>query len=170
MLICTYGVGATGITLTRSHTVILLDRPWTPGDVLQAEDRVRRIGQKSSVVTSLWVSQFPVDNKLDQLLQTKDSHCQIVLDKASAASRKWFSDDCLQTGNIRTKTTSQSIRAFFQPEQNKSIDVHGAKMNDTSISASSTPAVCSSWNVRECEEEATSTSNSVMSELLKQLL
>ncbi len=35
VLICTYGVGATGLTLTRSHTVILLDRPWTPGDVMQ---------------------------------------------------------------------------------------------------------------------------------------
>ena len=31
VLICTYGVGATGITLTRANTVILLDRPWTPG-------------------------------------------------------------------------------------------------------------------------------------------
>jgi SNF2 family DNA or RNA helicase len=47
VLICTFGVGSTGITLTRSHTVILLDRPWTPGDTAQAEDRVRRIGQVS---------------------------------------------------------------------------------------------------------------------------
>ena len=34
VLICTYGVGATGITLTKSHKVILLDRPWTPGKLL----------------------------------------------------------------------------------------------------------------------------------------
>lgn len=40
-----------GLTLTRSHTVILLDRPWTPGDTAQAEDRVRRIGQ----VTLLYI-------------------------------------------------------------------------------------------------------------------
>ena len=59
VLICSFGVGSTGITLTRSHTVVLLDRlvkiiygwrgvcymcpccsigrPWTPGDVMQAE-------------------------------------------------------------------------------------------------------------------------------------
>jgi SNF2 family DNA or RNA helicase len=38
VLICTYGVGATGLTLTASHTVMLLDRPWTPGDVMQVID------------------------------------------------------------------------------------------------------------------------------------
>ena len=37
VLILTYGVGSTGITLTRSHTVVLMDRPWTPGDTAQAE-------------------------------------------------------------------------------------------------------------------------------------
>ena len=45
VLICTYGVGSTGLTLTRSHTVVLVDRPWSPGDLLQAEDRIRRIGR-----------------------------------------------------------------------------------------------------------------------------
>ena len=35
VIICTYGVGSTGLTLTRSHRIILLDRPWTPGDARQ---------------------------------------------------------------------------------------------------------------------------------------
>lgn len=43
------GAGGVGLTLTAACTVILVDRPWTPGDVNQAEDRVRRIGQKRPV-------------------------------------------------------------------------------------------------------------------------
>ena len=31
VLVLTLGVGSVGITLTKSHTVVLLDRPWTPG-------------------------------------------------------------------------------------------------------------------------------------------
>ena len=40
VFVCTYGVGGVGLTLTAACTVILVDRPWTPGDVCQAEDRV----------------------------------------------------------------------------------------------------------------------------------
>ena len=80
VLICTYGVGSTGLTLTRSHRVILLDRPWTPGDVLQAEDRVRRIGQQSPVVYSVWISSTQFDQKLDSLLQAKHNRCGQVVE------------------------------------------------------------------------------------------
>ena len=79
ILILTYGVGSTGITLTRSHRVVLLDRPWTPGDVRQAEDRVRRIGQTAPEVTSTWVSGFSYDNQLDLLLQGKEKRSNQVI-------------------------------------------------------------------------------------------
>jgi SNF2 family DNA or RNA helicase len=36
LFVCTYGAGGVGITLTAACTVILVDRPWTPGDVSQA--------------------------------------------------------------------------------------------------------------------------------------
>lgn len=44
-LVCTYGAGGVGITLTAAQTVILVDRPWTPGDTVQAEDRCVAKGQ-----------------------------------------------------------------------------------------------------------------------------
>lgn len=79
ILILTYGVGSTGLTLTRGHRVVLLDRPWTPGDVMQAEDRVRRIGQTAVKVTSWWVSGFTYDSQLDALLLTKDKKTNQVI-------------------------------------------------------------------------------------------
>jgi SNF2 family DNA or RNA helicase len=81
VIICSYGVGSTGLTLTRSHRVILLERPWTPGDARQAEDRVRRIGQTASTVTSYWLvaEGFTIDQSLDSLLKSKDATTDSVI-------------------------------------------------------------------------------------------
>ena len=59
----TFGAGGVGLTLTAACTIILVDRPWTPGDAMQAEDRVRRIGQTKKV-TSIWMTAFEVDEQI----------------------------------------------------------------------------------------------------------
>lgn len=66
------------MTLTAACTVILLDRPWTPGETRQAEDRVRRIGQTKDV-TSIWMSAFDVDAQIDAMLESKKNASNAVL-------------------------------------------------------------------------------------------
>lgn len=78
VFVCTFGAGGVGLTLTAAHTVILVDRPWTPGEAHQAEDRVRRIGQ-TKAVRSLWVSAFEVDECIDRLLEDKAQTATAVL-------------------------------------------------------------------------------------------
>jgi SNF2 family DNA or RNA helicase len=82
---CTFGAGGVGLTLTAASTVILLDRPWTPGDVHQAEDRVRRIGQ-TKPVTSIWMSAFELDKQIDEMIESKSQTSTTVLSEQSTAA------------------------------------------------------------------------------------
>lgn len=78
VFVCTFGAGGVGLTLTAACTVILLDRPWTPGDAHQAEDRVRRIGQ-TKPVRCIWMSAFDLDKQIDSMLETKSKTANAVL-------------------------------------------------------------------------------------------
>jgi hypothetical protein len=78
----TFGAAGAGITLHAAHTIILVDRPWTPGDTFQAEDRVRRIGQRHAV-TCIWLSAFELDKQMDAMIQHKDQTAKRVLDSSA---------------------------------------------------------------------------------------
>lgn len=71
-LALTIGAGSEGLTLTRASDVLFCDRAWTPGENAQAEDRVRRIGQKSSSVqiTDI-VADHPVTRRVQEILTKK---------------------------------------------------------------------------------------------------
>jgi superfamily II DNA or RNA helicase len=77
-IVCMFGAGGVGITLTAAQTVLLVDRPWTPGDAMQAEDRCHRIGQTGSV-TAIWLQYEAIDAKIDALLQAKQERIELVL-------------------------------------------------------------------------------------------
>lgn len=74
----TIKAGGVGLTLTAASNIILVDRPWTPGDAIQAEDRAYRIGQQNAVfVYWLWLGL--VDQSIDKLIQQKQKNINIVL-------------------------------------------------------------------------------------------
>jgi superfamily II DNA or RNA helicase len=119
VFISTFGAGGVGLTLTAACTIILLDRPWTPGEpllcvvrmrhalniyipafadpnasfsqstlpltlasvgeALQAEDRVRRIGQKREV-KSIWMRAFDIDKQIDEMIEQKNNNSHAVVD------------------------------------------------------------------------------------------
>jgi hypothetical protein len=78
VLVATIGAGGIGINLTAAQVVVLVDRPWTPGDTEQAEDRAHRLGQIHNV-TSIWLQYGPVDDKIDQLLELKQERIETIL-------------------------------------------------------------------------------------------
>lgn len=57
----------TGITLTASNHCIFIEMDWTPSNMMQAEDRLHRIGQKNNVT----IQYIVVDNSIDSMVAKK---------------------------------------------------------------------------------------------------
>ena len=78
LLLATYGSGGLGFTLHRARQVVLLERPWTPGDVDQAEDRCHRIGMDGGL-TSHWLQLGLADQLVDGLVASKADKIELIL-------------------------------------------------------------------------------------------
>jgi SNF2 family DNA or RNA helicase len=78
LLIATYGTGGLGFTLHRARHVVLVERPWTPGDAEQAEDRCHRIGMAGSL-SCHWLQLGVVDQLVDGLIASKAERIELVL-------------------------------------------------------------------------------------------
>ncbi len=78
LLFATYGTGGLGFTLHRARHVVLLERPWTPGDAEQAEDRCHRIGMRG-VLTTHWYQLGFGDQLVDQLISNKSEKIKILM-------------------------------------------------------------------------------------------
>ena len=78
LLVATYGTGGLGFTLHRARHVVLLERPWTPGDAEQAEDRCHRIGMVAPLQTH-WLQLGVADHLVDSLIASKAERIELVL-------------------------------------------------------------------------------------------
>ena len=63
--------GGTGLNLTAASHVIHFDRWWNPAVENQATDRAYRIGQKKNVLVHKFVCQGTVEEKIDQMIESK---------------------------------------------------------------------------------------------------
>tara|TARA_Y100001968_G_scaffold301697_1_gene314258 strand:- start:911 stop:2515 length:1605 start_codon:yes stop_codon:yes gene_type:complete len=78
LLLATYGAAGVGYTLHKAKHVVLLDRPWTPGEVKQAEDRCHRLGMDGPL-TSHWFKLGFADQLVDGLLTGKEEKISILI-------------------------------------------------------------------------------------------
>ena len=87
LLISTYGVGGLGFTLHRARHVLLLERPWTPGDAEQAEDRCHRIGMQSAL-QCYWLQLGVADQLVDGLIADKAERIALLLNRGTQQLRR----------------------------------------------------------------------------------
>ena len=80
LLIATFGSAGLGYTLHRARHVLLIERPWTPGDAEQAEDRCHRIGMEGHL-TSHWLQLGVADQLVDDLIASKAERIGQVLNR-----------------------------------------------------------------------------------------
>ncbi len=86
-LIATYGTGGLGFTLHRARHVVLVERPWTPGETEQAEDRCHRIGM-GAILTSHWIQLGGADQLVDALVASKADRIADVFSPARARAQR----------------------------------------------------------------------------------
>ncbi|MGP9745322.1 DEAD/DEAH box helicase [Brachybacterium sp. AOP29-B2-41] len=79
LMLLSLRAGGTGLTLTAANHVVHLDRWWNPAVENQATDRAFRIGQRRDVTVSKLVSAGTVEEKIDTVLQDKQSLAELTV-------------------------------------------------------------------------------------------
>jgi len=72
--------GGAGLNLTAASHVVHFDRWWNPAVENQATDRAFRIGQSRNVLVHKFVCQGTVEDKIDQLIESKQALVKDVLE------------------------------------------------------------------------------------------
>jgi superfamily II DNA or RNA helicase len=72
--------GGAGLNLTAASHVVHFDRWWNPAVENQATDRAFRIGQSRNVLVHKFICRGTVEDKIDQLIESKQALVQDVLE------------------------------------------------------------------------------------------
>jgi superfamily II DNA or RNA helicase len=85
--------GGVGLNLTAASHVIHFDRWWNPAIENQATDRAYRIGQKRNVLVHKFVSRGTVEEKIDELIASKQHLSDELFDGGGEPLLTEMSDD-----------------------------------------------------------------------------
>ncbi|MEG1971364.1 MAG: C-terminal helicase domain-containing protein, partial [Burkholderiaceae bacterium] len=79
LIIVSMGAGKEGITLTAASNVLFCELDWRPADHDQAEDRVRRIGQKNACTAYYALDENTIDADQMDLIDGKEDVIQAAM-------------------------------------------------------------------------------------------
>jgi SNF2 family DNA or RNA helicase len=71
VLLMSYGTGSVGLNLQFANYVFLFDRWWNPAVEDQAINRVHRLGQKTQVFVTRFISQETIEGRIAEVLERK---------------------------------------------------------------------------------------------------
>ena len=75
--------GGAGLNLTAASHVVHFDRWWNPAVENQATDRAFRIGQRKNVLVHKFICRGTVEDRIDQLIVSKQQLVQEVLQEGA---------------------------------------------------------------------------------------
>ena len=85
--------GGAGLNLTAASHVIHFDRWWNPAVENQATDRAFRIGQKNNVLVHKFVCRGTVEEKIDELIESKRKLSTDLLEGGAEVALTELKDD-----------------------------------------------------------------------------
>jgi non-specific serine/threonine protein kinase len=85
--------GGTGLNLTAASHVVHFDRWWNPAVENQATDRAFRIGQTKNVLVHKFVCRGTVEEKIDELIESKRRLSQELLEGGADLLLTELNDD-----------------------------------------------------------------------------
>ncbi|XP_050239569.1 uncharacterized protein LOC126688785 isoform X1 [Quercus robur] len=115
--------GGVGLTLTAASTVIFAELSWTPGDLIQAEDRAHRIGQVSAVNIYYLLANDTVDDIIWDVVQSKLENLGQMLDgheKTLEVSSSQTSSSPLKQKVSSSQTSSSPLKQKVSSSQTSS--------------------------------------------------
>ena len=83
MLSASLKAGGSGLNLTAASHVAHFDRWWNPAVENQATDRAFRIGQTKNVLVHKFVCRGTVEEKIDELIESKRQLSEQLLEKGA---------------------------------------------------------------------------------------
>lgn len=89
-MILSVKAGGTGLNLTKANHVIHFDRWWNPAVENQATDRAYRIGQKNNVMVHKLVCRGTIEEKIDEMIESKKELASNVIGGGSGES--WITE------------------------------------------------------------------------------
>jgi non-specific serine/threonine protein kinase len=84
--------GGAGLNLTAASHVVHFDRWWNPAVENQATDRAFRIGQKRNVLVHKFVCRGTIEERIDQMIESKRQLAQDLLGGGSEISLTEMND------------------------------------------------------------------------------
>ncbi|MFA5362236.1 MAG: DEAD/DEAH box helicase [Candidatus Omnitrophota bacterium] len=102
--------GGIGLNLTAASHVVHFDRWWNPAVENQATDRAFRIGQKKKVLVHKFICRGTLEEKIDALIESKQSMSKEILEGTdSAALTELSNDELLRMVSLDIKSAAGEL-------------------------------------------------------------
>lgn len=80
VILGTYGAMGASLTLTRATEVLMLDKPWNPGNTEQAEDRGHRIGLQWPLTIRTLICEGTIDERIEEIIAEKQELVNAIIE------------------------------------------------------------------------------------------